>query len=91
MSDLDKWRSVGVMKRTPATSKEKVLDKDLQAYRRLRHSGLQPPRIDGSAQLESRGVDKMEIETGHLLNAEQRKSAREGMDRAREIRESLDG
>lgn len=88
---VEKWKTIGVMKRTPATAREKTLDRDLAAYRRLRHSGLQPPRIDGSAQLESRGVDRMEIETGHLLNAEQRKSAREGMDRAAEIRESLGG
>jgi hypothetical protein len=32
--------------------KEKQLDKDLDAYKRIRHSGGQPEKIDGSAKLE---------------------------------------
>jgi hypothetical protein len=34
------------------TSKEKVLDKDLDAYKRIRKTGGQPVKIDGSAKLE---------------------------------------
>jgi hypothetical protein len=33
-------------------SKERVLDKDLDAYKRIRKSGGQPTQIDGSAKLE---------------------------------------
>ena len=34
-------------------SKERVLDKDLDAYKRIRKSGGQPTQIDGSARLEA--------------------------------------
>ena len=34
------------------TSKEKKLDKDLDAYKRIRKTGGQPMKIDGSAKLE---------------------------------------
>jgi len=34
------------------TSKEKKLDKDLDAYKRIRRTGGQPMKIDGSAKLE---------------------------------------
>jgi len=33
-------------------SKEKKLDKDLDAYKRIRKSGGQPLKIDGSAKIE---------------------------------------
>ncbi|MFZ9885472.1 MAG: hypothetical protein ACO3ON_08465, partial [Ilumatobacteraceae bacterium] len=32
--------------------KERVLDKDLDAYKRIRKTGGQPTKIDGSAKLE---------------------------------------
>ena len=35
------------------TSKEKVLDKDLDAYKRIRKSGGQPEQINGSAKFEA--------------------------------------
>lgn len=44
--------------------KDKVLDKDLDAYKRLRQEGLQPRAIDGSAAAESRAEHKWQIETG---------------------------
>jgi hypothetical protein len=34
------------------TAKEKVLDKDLDAYKRIRKTGGQPVKIDGSARIE---------------------------------------
>jgi hypothetical protein len=34
-------------------AKERVLDKDLDAYKRIRRSGGQPNKIDGSARLEA--------------------------------------
>lgn len=33
-------------------SKERALDKDLDAYKRIRQTGGQPTKIDGSAKLE---------------------------------------
>jgi hypothetical protein len=33
-------------------AKERVLDKDLDAYKRIRKTGGQPTKIDGSAKLE---------------------------------------
>ena len=33
-------------------SKERALDKDLDAYKRIRKTGGQPTKIDGSAKLE---------------------------------------
>lgn len=44
--------------------KDKVLEKDLDAYKRLRQEGLQPKAIDGSAQVEKRAEYKWQVETG---------------------------
>ena len=41
-------KEVGDMNR-----KEKTLDKDLDAYKRIRKTGGQPTQIDGSARLEA--------------------------------------
>lgn len=57
--------------RRPATAatevQERQLDRDLDAYRRLRKDGLQPKGIDGSARLEARADHKLEVEAGRLL------------------------
>ena len=34
------------------TRREKLLDKDLDAYKRIRQTGGQPEKIDGSARIE---------------------------------------
>jgi hypothetical protein len=44
--------------------KDKVLEKDLDAYKRLRQEGLQPKTIDGSAEVEKRANYKWQVETG---------------------------
>jgi hypothetical protein len=44
--------------------KDKVLEKDLDAYKRLRQEGLQPKSIDGSAEVEKRANHKWQVETG---------------------------
>lgn len=44
--------------------KDKMLEKDLDAYKRLRQEGLQPQAIDGSAAAESRAEHSWQIETG---------------------------
>ena len=46
--------------------KDRVLDKDLAAYKRLRDDGLQPKNIDGSATVEARANEKWQVETGIL-------------------------
>ena len=46
--------------------KEKRWDRDMDAYKRLRNDGLQPPNIDGSARLEQRAEHKIQVETGIL-------------------------
>jgi hypothetical protein len=45
-----------------------VLDKDLDAYKRLRQNGVQPRKIDGSANVEKRAEEKWQVETGILPN-----------------------
>jgi len=44
--------------------KDKVLEKDLDAYKRLRSEGLQPHNIDGSAKIEQVADTKFQVETG---------------------------
>lgn len=44
--------------------KDRVLEKDLYAYKRLRQEGLQPKAIDGSAEVEKRAEYKWQVETG---------------------------
>lgn len=46
--------------------KERVLDKDLDAYKRLRQDGIQPKTIDGAANVEARATEKWQAESGIL-------------------------
>jgi hypothetical protein len=48
--------------------KDKILEKDLDAYKRLRSEGLQPKAIDGSAQVEQKAEYKWQVETGLGIN-----------------------
>ena len=48
-------------------AREKRWAKDMPAYKELRAQGLQPPRIDGSAELAARAETRFEIETGHVM------------------------
>jgi hypothetical protein len=48
--------------------KDRVLDKDLDAYQRLRRNGVQPRKIDGAAKVEKRAEEKWQVETGILPN-----------------------
>lgn len=47
-------------------AKERDLHRDRDAYKRLRSDGLQPPQIDGCAQLEKRATTPTEVESGQL-------------------------
>jgi len=46
--------------------KERVLDKDLDAYHRLRQNGQQPRHIDGAAVVEKRAEENWQVATGIL-------------------------
>jgi len=46
--------------------KERVLDKDLDAYHRLRLDGQQPKHIDGAAIVEKRADENWQVATGIL-------------------------
>lgn len=43
-------------------AKERVLEKDLDAYKRLRNDGVQPQQINGSARVEARASTKDQVE-----------------------------
>jgi len=59
----DKARGVSIRSDSTAQviAADRTLSKDLDAYKRLRDDGLQPPRIDGSAEREKLG-QRHEIE-----------------------------
>ena len=53
---------------------EKAKSADMDAYKRLRKNGVQPPSINGSAHLESRAEETFEVNSGHAFaNAKSRK------------------
>lgn len=62
----------------------------MPAYKRMRDNGLQPPHIDGCAELESRASTQAEVELGRVLSADQIPFAVEGMESARQLREDAD-
>lgn len=45
-------------------AQEKVLDKDLDAYKRIRKTGGQPDKIDGAARLEKTADHKEQLGRG---------------------------
>lgn len=53
--------------RTVITDREKRWQKDMPAYKALRAQGLQPPRIDGSAELAARAETRFEVESGNIM------------------------
>lgn len=87
------YKTVGVLKGNPPGSlNDKQVEKDRDAYKRLRKEGLQPPHIDGCAKLEQEAVTRDDITTGaiSLPPSERRKAAKErraAFDRARELTE----
>jgi hypothetical protein len=44
--------------------KESRWDKDMDAYKRLRRDGLQPAKIDGSAEVEKKAETRFQVESG---------------------------
>jgi hypothetical protein len=89
--DLEKLKTISVQRRTPQSATERRWARDMPAYYRLRMQGLQPPRVDGSAALEARGVDRFEIEYGKLAtDGVERKAIREAIDRGIELQMEQD-
>lgn len=54
-------------------------DKDMPAYKRLRHNGIQPKRIDDSAELETRADEQYEVEMAQLVPKHARARVEEGL------------
>jgi hypothetical protein len=50
-----------------AAVKDPQLDKDREAYRRLRRNGEQPRHVEGSAKLEATSESSAEVTTGLLM------------------------
>lgn len=50
-------------------AKDAAWDRDIPAYCRLRRSGVTPPRIDGSADLEARANTRAEVKIGHAMDS----------------------
>lgn len=69
--------------------REKQFEQDAPAYKRMRHRGLQPDRIDGSAKLENEVSDQFDIDHGRALRAAGR-SGGGGRERVREAVESIE-
>jgi hypothetical protein len=63
----EKLRSIGVMRRTDGAAREPRLARDRDAYRRLRMEGLQPPTVNGSAELEATMDHPHEAEMGRAF------------------------
>ena len=58
--------SVIDLEATKQAEKDKAADMD--AYKRLRKDGVQPPNINGSAKLEARAEEKHEVNSGHTFS-----------------------
>lgn len=74
-----------------ADAREKRWDTDIPAYRRMRHKGMQPKGIDGSARLENEVGDQFDI---HYQGVQQRTGASrerlmEGVEQAAEIMDTV--
>lgn len=65
---------------TARSKAESQLSKDLVAYKSLTESGVQPPQIDGCAELQAKAETKHEVEAGIGLSTQtQRKQLKQVM------------
>lgn len=81
-----KVRSLSVAKaRKEVDAKDKTLSADLAAYKRLRHDGLQPSAIDGSAALEGKVESQMDITLGRYVPRSEMDRVREGFAISKEL------
>jgi len=54
-------------------ARERRWNRDMPAYKALRAQGLQPPRIDGSAELMEKAETRFEIESGKIMPGQAKK------------------
>ena len=72
--------------------RDSQLDKDRMAYRRLRHAGFQPTKVDGSETLERAEPScQFEIDTGHLIPRAEMSRVQEGLAVSKELGLITDG
>lgn len=64
---------------------DKQWDKDMPAYKRLRNNGIQPKRIDDSAELETRATEQFEIEMATIVPKDKQPQVKEGMAITKEL------
>lgn len=84
----EKWKSIGYIgPRTRTVNKnDDQLTRDREAYKRLRDSGLQPPHVGGSADLERDATLPIEVEMGWTAKTKTGKAlAGEGVERSQEL------
>lgn len=71
-----RWASIGISAEATPTRKPRIAevnakqaewDRDMPAYKAMRRQGIQPPSIDGAADLQARATDKCEIEMGKII------------------------
>ncbi len=69
--------------------KDKQLSKDLDAYKRLRHNGLQPRSIDGSHRAEAEVTSQLDFTLGRVIPKNEYSRVQEGMAMAKEMNMSM--
>lgn len=58
---------------------DRMMGPDAEAYKRFRKQGLQPPRINGCAELEAGAAHPFEVERGKLYKGEDFKAMSEAL------------
>ena len=66
-------------------AKEQALEKDLRAYKEMRDGGLQPKRVDGSADVVRGVSNQWDIDLGRNIPKSEESRVREGFDACREM------
>jgi hypothetical protein len=64
---------------------DKQWDKDMPAYIRLRHNGIQPKRIDDSAELETKATEQFEVEMAQIVPKNMKSRVKEGLAITKEL------
>lgn len=61
---------------TAATNaRERLWDRTMPAYKRLRANGVNPPSIDSSPELEARAETRLEVEMGQIIPIDRQRAA----------------
>jgi|ERR1051326_283592 hypothetical protein len=85
------WRSIAFASKLPEFNKDDSnLDRDRDAYKRLRAQGMQPRGIDDCRHLENEANDRWEVEHHHILGGPKvRAAVREAEEKSREYEQML--